>query len=147
MQEGIWWFTMMVFSLRQTLPCVVQASDSLVCPYLTYLDLVWRTCPWLALRAWALLLSPLHVVYWVHWQVRFEYVCVSPMHHVLLSLDAVPCLWYGIHVRYGPFGSKDTLQDAWISTVGFHAGPELFKCQAILPCSLLSCLCFFLTSI
>jgi len=65
--------------------------------------------------------------------VPFEYVRVSPLDHVLLLLDAVPfvcdmgLMFDMVHLV---LLAVEVLQDAWISTVVFHAGPELFKCQA-----------------
>jgi len=63
--------------------------------------------------------------------VPFEYVCVSPLDHVLLLLDAVPfvCdMTFMFDMVHLILLAAEVLQNAWVSTVVFHAGPELFKC-------------------
>ena len=61
-----------------------------------------------------------------------EHVRVSPLDHVLLLLDAVPfvcdmaLMFDMVHLV---LLAIEVLEDARVSTVVFHAGPELFKCQ------------------
>ena len=63
----------------------------------------------------------------------FEYVCISPLDHILLLLDAVSFVYdmaFVFDMVHLILLAIEVLQDAWVSAVVFHVGPELFKCQA-----------------
>ena len=64
--------------------------------------------------------------------VPFGYVCISPLDHVLLLLDAVSFV-HDVALVFDMVHlillAVEVLQDAWISAVVSHAGPELLKRQ------------------
>ena len=62
-----------------------------------------------------------------------EYVCISPLDHVLLLLDAVSFVYdmaFVFDMVHLILLAVELLQDARVSAVVFHASPELLKCQA-----------------
>ena len=84
---------------RQTFLCHVQASDSLVCPCLTYLDQVLRNCLWPALKA-----SGLKIFHDCFWYILGR-----------LS-DRFPCGCYNCMACY----SSSTLPQNWTSADSCH---------------------------
>jgi len=65
--------------------------------------------------------------------VPFEYVCISPLDHVLLLLDAVSFVCdmaVVVDMVHLVMLTVEVLQDAWVSTVVSHAGPELLTRQS-----------------
>jgi len=65
--------------------------------------------------------------------VFFEYVCISPLDHVLLLLDAVSFVCdmaFVLDMVHVVLLGVEVLQDARVPTVVFHASPELLKRQA-----------------
>ena len=62
----------------------------------------------------------------------FEYVCVSPLDHALLlpvtvsSVRNMSLMSDMIHLILLPIS---VFQNAWVSAVVLHAGPELVMCQ------------------
>ncbi len=82
-----------------------------------------------------------------------KYVCISPLEHVLLLLDAVPFVCdmaFVFDMVHVVLLAIEVFQYAWVFTVVFYAaqncsnirpGGRKSFCRLILSCSILSCLC------
>ena len=69
----------------------------------------------------------------LHWQVPFEYVCISPLDHVLLLFDAVSFVCYMAFVSdmvHVILLVIEVLSSAGVPIVVFHPGRERLKRQA-----------------